>query len=179
MKHFPNAITGLRIILSLVLLLLVKQPLAYVVVYLCCGISDVADGYIARRFKLETALGAKLDSVADFIFFAVNLFLFITTISITNPILVITLVSAIALIRFANIALARRKFHQWGIVHTIANKATGLMLFLAMPVCVFLNTAPLWLSLTVCVVAAIAAIEESIILITTKTYDANRKSLFS
>lgn len=42
---------------------------ALVVVIAFCGITDFLDGFIARKNGLETTIGAKLDSLGDFIFF--------------------------------------------------------------------------------------------------------------
>lgn len=177
-KQLPNVITGMRIILSLTLFFLLGQLLAFAVVYFCCGISDVADGFIARRFKLETAIGAKLDSLADFIFFVTVLIVFLTSVHIENEMLSLASITAIAIIRIVNLIMTKQKFQQWGIMHTVANKVTGVVLFLAVPICILKNSIPLWLIITVGIIAIISAIEESAILITTKNYDANKKSFF-
>ncbi|MDR2712050.1 MAG: CDP-alcohol phosphatidyltransferase family protein [Clostridiales bacterium] len=178
MKKLPNLITGTRVILSIILLFLVRQPLAFVIVYFYCGISDFADGFIARRFKIETAIGAKLDSLADFIFFAVNLFILITMVRIGNLALVIATITAIATIRVVNLIVTKQKFSQWGIIHTVANKAAGGTLFISMPICVWLGSVPSWLIISVGIVATISAIEELLILITAEIYNANRKYFF-
>ena len=54
MTQLPNVITLLRIAGSLGL----------------CGISDIADGWLARRLKCVTKKGALLDSLADICFVA-------------------------------------------------------------------------------------------------------------
>jgi len=166
-------------VLSIALLFLVWQPLVFTIVYLCCGISDFADGFIARRFNAETAIGAKLDSLADFIFFAVNLIVLISLVCIENAVLVLLIVAAVAIVRGINLIVTRRKFRQWCVMHTVANKITGIALFISMPVCVWTGIIPLWLTIVVGIVAAISAVEELVILITTKTYDVNRKCFFS
>lgn len=178
MKQLPNIITFTRIILSLALLLVSRQPLTFVMVYFCCGISDIADGFIARRFRLETAIGAKLDSLADFIFFAVAIFVFLTMVYIENIMLIVTVITAIAIIRIMNLIMTKQKFHQWGVLHTVANKVTGIALFLSIPLCIWLNHIPLWLIISAGVIAVISAVEESAILITSKDYNANRKGIF-
>lgn len=43
---------------------------AFWTVYGLCGISDMADGYLARRLHAESKRGAMLDSVADLCFVA-------------------------------------------------------------------------------------------------------------
>lgn len=41
---------------------------AFWFVYAFCGMTDMADGYVARKLKAETKTGALLDSIADIIF---------------------------------------------------------------------------------------------------------------
>nr|WP_295777963.1 CDP-alcohol phosphatidyltransferase family protein [uncultured Intestinibacter sp.] len=44
-----------------------------------CGILDVLDGFIARKFNVTSKLGAKLDSIPDMIMIFVILFRFVPT----------------------------------------------------------------------------------------------------
>lgn len=65
--NLPNLITLGRILLvPLAIWLIVSGAyhLAFLV-FLVAGVSDAVDGFIARRFKLKTALGAYLDPLAD------------------------------------------------------------------------------------------------------------------
>lgn len=41
------------------------KEMLFVIFFIISMISDVADGFIARRLKMESELGAKIDSVAD------------------------------------------------------------------------------------------------------------------
>lgn len=59
----PNLLTGLRLALAATFPLL--APGARPAVVLAAGLSDVLDGWIARRFHAESALGRLLDGVAD------------------------------------------------------------------------------------------------------------------
>jgi len=65
--NIPNTITVLRIMLvpALVWFLLHGEYRAAILVLLGAGLSDVLDGFIARRFNLRTELGAVLDPLAD------------------------------------------------------------------------------------------------------------------
>jgi cardiolipin synthase len=65
--NIPNTITMMRIMLVpfLAYLLLHGAYGAAIWVFLMAGISDVLDGFIARRFNLRTRLGAVLDPLAD------------------------------------------------------------------------------------------------------------------
>ena len=70
MIQLSNIITLLRIAGSLGLLLSDVTNVLFLLVYALCGISDIADGWLARRLKCVTKKGALLDSLADICFVA-------------------------------------------------------------------------------------------------------------
>ncbi|HGH0401081.1 TPA: CDP-alcohol phosphatidyltransferase family protein [Clostridioides difficile] len=43
------------------------SSLPFWICYFWCGISDILDGLIARKLRQQSGIGAKLDSIADFI----------------------------------------------------------------------------------------------------------------
>jgi CDP-diacylglycerol--glycerol-3-phosphate 3-phosphatidyltransferase len=51
-----------------------KEPGLFKWLLLACLLSDIADGLIARAFNLRSQLGARLDSIADMIVFAIGIF---------------------------------------------------------------------------------------------------------
>lgn len=63
----PNLITLGRVILVPVVfwLLVTGEIQAAFIVFVLAGISDAVDGFLAKRFKWETELGAYLDPMAD------------------------------------------------------------------------------------------------------------------
>lgn len=63
----PNLLSLLRValIVPFVLLFLAEQYIASAIVLIASGISDVLDGFIARKFNQITALGKILDPIAD------------------------------------------------------------------------------------------------------------------
>ena len=65
--NIPNALTLVRIILVplIVWLILTHEIAAAFVLFLLAGLSDAADGYLAKRFGWQTELGAYLDPIAD------------------------------------------------------------------------------------------------------------------
>ena len=67
LKNIPNFLSTGRILASPVLMYLIwsGNEAAFTWLLIASLISDFLDGYIARMFKLETALGARLDSTGD------------------------------------------------------------------------------------------------------------------
>ena len=67
LSYIPNLITVLRVVAAPLLILLLKYgnyELA-LLLFLIAGISDGLDGYIAKRFNVQSQFGAMLDPVAD------------------------------------------------------------------------------------------------------------------
>src|SRR5262249_41119299 len=67
MSNIPNAITVVRLALVPVVawLLIAGAYGAALTVFLAAALTDLIDGYVARTFKLSSALGAVLDPIAD------------------------------------------------------------------------------------------------------------------
>jgi cardiolipin synthase len=67
MRHLPNAITVLRAaLIPLLAWLLVQGDYGTaVLLFVVSGLSDLADGWLARRFDLRTRFGAVADPLAD------------------------------------------------------------------------------------------------------------------
>ena len=68
MTQLPNVITLLRIAGSFSDV----TEVMFWIIYGLCGISDIADGWLARRLKCVTKTGALLDSLADICFVAIT-----------------------------------------------------------------------------------------------------------
>ena len=74
-KYFtiPNCITLLRMVSTVIMAFLEPLSKEFFAVYTFAGITDILDGFIARITKTVSKFGAKLDSVADLLFYAVML----------------------------------------------------------------------------------------------------------
>ena len=66
-KHIPNILTIIRILLIPVILLYVftGQYIIAFIVFTLSGLTDIADGFIARKFNLISNFGKLMDPLAD------------------------------------------------------------------------------------------------------------------
>lgn len=123
-----NCITVSRIIFSL--LLLAFSPISYpfVVLYLLCGITDVLDGFLARKLLTESTTGERLDSIADLFFAVVYAVKILPFLNIPLWLWIWTVI--IAVTKITGILIASKRAHKLSIEHSFGNKLTGILLFL-------------------------------------------------
>ncbi len=141
-----NAITIFRMAASIVLLFCPAFSPAFYVFYMMAGVSDMLDGFVARKTNTVSRSGARLDTLADYVFVIVCLIRLYVWIGIIALIKVVNIISGFAL---------QKMFMA---VHSAMNKATGVLLFL-LPL-----TIPILLlkyfAIVVCTAATFAAIQE-------------------
>lgn len=67
-RNIPNFLSGYRLLMLPVLVFAVFTDHRNLYAWLLCInlITDILDGYLARKFKWESEFGARLDSTADF-----------------------------------------------------------------------------------------------------------------
>ena len=151
-----NVITGLRILVSMAILFCpVFSPIFYVM-YLIAGLSDMADGIIARKTNSVSEFGSRFDGVADFVFVVVSLMKILPAMDI--PIWLYVWTAAIAFVKIINIISGYALRKRFVAVHSTMNKVTGVLLFV-LPLT--LSIVPLiYTGITICTVATFAAIQE-------------------
>lgn len=174
MKFIANYISGSRMFLSLALILTKPLSITFFVIYILCGVSDILDGYIARKTNTISEFGGKLDSIADLIMVMV---LMIVLYSIINPTLqIIVWIAIIGIIKVVSIMVVFIKYKTFEILHTYGNKFTGLILF-TFPLSLIFVQSDVMMYI-ICVVASISAIEELLINLSSNKLLINRKSIF-
>ena len=173
----PCAITCVRILGTVCLLFLRPLSAVFYAVYAVSGLSDVLDGYTARKLKASSEFGARLDSIADLIFYAVILIKLFPLLWRQLPHGIWYAVSAVLLIRIASYVTAAVRFRRFASVHTYLNKLTGAMVFL-LPFFMGFGLT-LAYSTAVCTVGGIASLEELILHITEEGYNPDRKTLLA
>jgi CDP-diacylglycerol--glycerol-3-phosphate 3-phosphatidyltransferase len=122
----PNLLTGLRIILIPVIVGLFYLPYGWGdkaagLMFALAGVTDLLDGYIARRTGTVSPLGAFLDPVADKLIVATALVLIVTR----NPDWYVTLTAAVIIGREIAVSALREWMAEVGARHKVAVSSLG------------------------------------------------------
>ena len=151
-----NTITFFRIAAGIILLFCPVFSPAFYVFYIVAGVSDMLDGFVARKTDTVSKLGARLDTMADFVLVVVCLIKLLPVLRI--PAWLYIWIGIIALIKVINIISGFVVQKRFVTVHSVMNKATGALLFL-LPLT--LPAVPLkYTAIVVCAAATFAAIQE-------------------
>ena len=151
-----NTITFFRIAVSIVLLFCPAFSPAFYVFYIAAGLSDMLDGFVARKTDTVSKLGARLDTIADFVLVVVCLIKLLPILSL--PAWLYSWIGIIALIKVVNIISGFAVQKRFVTVHSVMNKVAGALLFL-FPLTI--PAVPLkYSAVVVCAVATFAAIQE-------------------
>lgn len=179
MKNLPNVLSFARIILVIPLYFFAfqKSNNLFAICFAITAFTDVLDGFIARKFKLETEFGAKLDSIADRIFYfsiIIWSWMLISNFISANGFLISIILGAL----FATELFKLFKFGNLGYFHLYSAKACAVSIFL------FFFSAVLQLEITqimfylMSAIIILHCIEETILTILINKSKANVKSLF-
>ncbi|HRT48806.1 MAG TPA: CDP-alcohol phosphatidyltransferase family protein [Bacteroidales bacterium] len=174
----PNIITFYRLLAFPVILffILTKNEKLFVVFLIINLLSDAIDGYIARKFKMETEFGARLDSIADnltyvlaftgiFVFKLEDLMPYIVSLSVYIGLLIIT------------VALSLVKFKRFPSLHLYTTKINGYVQGIFM-ICLFtVGLIPL-IYYTVIILGIIGAVESIVIQLIISEMRSNVKGLY-
>lgn len=176
-KHLWNVadtVTTMRMTATVFLLFLPLDTIWFLVIYTFAGLTDVLDGWIARKSGKASEFGARLDSISDLLFYIVLLIRFFPILYQTLPEEIWYVVLAIIFVRLAAYITAAVKYHRFASLHTWMNKLTGASVFL-LPY-VLLVSAGVEYCWAVCMVAFAASAEELAIHLLRTDYLAERKS---
>lgn len=131
------------------------SPVFYTL-YIIAGVSDMVDGYIARRTNSVSELGAKLDTIADFVFVVVCLMKLLPVLTIPSWLWIwIGVITLIKIINIISGLVVQKKFVA---IHSIMNKITGFLLFVLPLTLSFIELK--YSVIFVCIFATFAAIQE-------------------
>lgn len=155
-RNMANIITYCRIVCSILMIFFHMPSTPFYILYMICGLSDVLDGIIARKTNTASSFGARLDTIADFIFVTVLSIKILSGIGVFIWLWI--WIIAIAGIKIANIIFGVVCTKRLIVEHTLLNKITGVLLFLLPLTLFWINFK--YSAMVVCVVATFAAIQE-------------------
>ena len=154
--NIANGITFVRIVCSIALLFCAAFSLPFYTLYILCGLTDMIDGFAARKMNTASDFGAGLDTVADFVFAVICTVKLFPVLDI--PLWLYGWIAGIVLIKAINVISGFAIQKRFVALHTVMNKVTGALLFVW----------PLTLSVidlrysaaVVCAAATFAAVQE-------------------
>ena len=138
----------------------------FFVVYTWCGLSDVLDGFVARKLNIISDFGSKLDSISDLLFYSTMMIKVWPYLKKYLPSYVWTLMYVVLAIRLVCYLFVGFKYKAFASRHTILNKVTGAFMF-ALP---FVLKTPylIYYSLLVLLISYISVFDEIIFIINKK-----------
>ena len=151
-----NIITSIRILCSIAILFCPVFSAAFYSLYISAGVSDMIDGWVARKTNTASEFGAKLDTMADIVFVIVCLFKLLPVMDI--PVWLYVWIGVIAFIKVINIVSGYVVQKQFVAIHSLMNKVTGVLLFLLPLTFSFVELK--YSAAVVCVFATFSAVQE-------------------
>ena len=143
----PNVISVLRIAGSISLLFCDVRGWPFWSLYVLGGLSDIIDGWLARKLHAESKTGAILDSVSDIVFVACCAISLLPVLEI--PMWLWIWAGVIVIIKIVNQISSLVVCKRFCFPHTLANKLTGFLLFLMVP-------TMFWSMIPISIVASLA-----------------------
>ena len=133
LRHLPNALSLFRLIAGPAMVAAsweTRPGIAFCAIFVLAGLSDGADGFLARKYDLCSVFGAELDGRADTCFYAamvvVSLRWYATELRAQLPLILATVVS-----HLLQWAVAFVKFGRLAAYHSVTGKLWGCSLFFA------------------------------------------------
>lgn len=124
----PNTVTFLRLAGALMLPVFETMSIPFLICYLLCGITDAADGFLARHLHAESRFGAAFDGCADAVFFLISLMIFLSYFSF--PLWVWAVFGGVFAVKTSALILRYKKSGVFGFSADRLNKTAGAVLFL-------------------------------------------------
>ena len=156
MKHIPNILSLLRLlgIPAMVFALCRQNHSGFLTLYLLLGLTDLLDGYLARRFGVTSKLGHLLDTVADFFYYGTALWcLYYLVPGQMHP--GTWLIPALILLLIIGVIVGYIRHNRFLCAHTLLFKVVCSLLFVCVPLSyVFDMTLPITLVLILYLLAS-------------------------
>jgi len=177
--HIVNGITFYRLLAVPLLLFLIFTGRAEVFKWFLAVsfFTDAIDGFLARRLKVTSEFGSKLDSVADDLtFVAAIVGVFVLKPHFLQQHLIIVIGLAVLFVIETVFALV--KYGRLSSFHTWSAKGAAILQDVFLLLLFFLPQPPYILFYIACIVTAIDLVEEIILIYLLPKWQADVKSLF-
>ncbi len=149
----------------------------FLIMFIVIGITDKLDGTIARYLNQTSHLGAKLDTMADMVFYPlIALWLYRFSPEVVSGWW--NLIYILMALFFLKLILGKIKFREIPVFHTIGGKTFAASLYFFMIVAILYPDTAAKLFPILCLIGYINQIEEMYIFITRDNVDENIKSVF-
>lgn len=168
-KHLANILTASRLVGALVLLFVSPSSLAFYAIYSLCGLSDIFDGTVARLTKSQSEFGAKLDSVADLVFYSVMFIKIFPELLARLPLWLWVVIIVILVARLSAYLVAALKYRKFASTHSLLNKATGFCVFM-LPYVLLIEKAFVPFCVVTATVSLSASVGELVTYLTSQKY---------
>lgn len=126
--NIANIVTVSRIVFAVLVLFCATFSIQFYAFYLLGGFTDMIDGWVARKLNLKSSFGAKLDTIADYVFVIAVLVKVLPGLHVPTWMWIWVLM--IAFIKLTNLVSSLVLLRRIVPIHTVMNKITGFMLFL-------------------------------------------------
>lgn len=171
----PDILSLSRVVGAVLLLFTTPLSLLFLAVYGYCCITDVLDGFLARRSRSENRQGQILDSTADIV-------LTVCLLACLIPFLpwegwMITWIAIIAVIRIISLGIGSMRFGQIALLHTYGNKTSAFLRYLAPFLLAFVDLTPMMIVL--CTITTLTSLEDLYINLKSNSLDSNVRSVLS
>lgn len=145
--------------------------------FILIGVTDKLDGTIARYLNQTSHLGAKLDTMADMVFYPlIALWLYRFSPQVVEGWWY--LVYVLMALFFIKMVLGKQKFGEIPVFHTIGGKTFAASLYFFMIIAILYPGLASQVFPVLCVIGYINQIEEMYIFITRDSVDENIRSVF-
>lgn len=178
-RQTPNILSSLRILGAIAIIFLEPLSVPFFIVYGIAGITDPLDGFIARKFHLESRIGSIIDSIADWallLIMAIKVLPYLLTVLEWWNWVIILVPFALHIVAYV---ICFIKFRCFSSVHTYMNKLMSAAIFLYPftfigEVYWVYNSYEIFFGLF----ALYSSIEINLIHLLSKEYSENNKTIF-
>ncbi len=160
-RNLANFVTALRIPFAVMMVPFSVFSRGYLIFLTLAGITDVVDGTIARKLKIKSTFGSRLDSISDLIFYVIAYAKLMPFLLAHLNLRIWIYLGFVASMRLFCYILAFIKYRCYLSHHTYLNKASSVGLFFAiyaMPLIPDYTGTIVGLIITVSLLAAIEEI---------------------